>query len=212
MRHRVRIGAPDHQAVDGVTLGRQGTREHHRRASLVGDAITRDVDHPALARLGRGHADLGGMGQRLANRGREIAPGPARLAHLGRERGHRRRIAQAPPMGHLALAVGARPVGHGDQNATVELLDRRDHRGMLERVRQPVGLKPELAAVDAARNIDRKDQLERAAERRAGHDGQPPGQDERIAEPSHSRSPGSCRPRISSWPISRRSLPMMTDG
>ncbi|MDH3665641.1 MAG: hypothetical protein OEN23_01795 [Paracoccaceae bacterium] len=150
MRDRVWIGAPYHQSVDCVALGRQGAREHRRRAPFVGNAIARDVDHPALARLRRRGADVGGMGERLADRGRKITPGAARFAHFGRERDHRRRIGQVPPVGHLALAVGARPMGHGDQQTAVELIDRRDQRGMLERIRQTVCLKPKLVAVDTA--------------------------------------------------------------
>ena len=189
MRHWVRVGAADDQAVYGIAFGRQHARDHLRRPALVGNPVAGDIDHPALAGLGRGRADLGGMNQRLADGGGKISPGAPGGTDLGGEGGHRPGIGQPSPVGHLSVAGRSRPMCHGDQRTALKLANRRDQRGVLEGIRQTVRLQIELTGIDAARHIHRQDQLQRTGPRRSRGQKQAEGKREAFRSGIHRSSP-----------------------
>jgi hypothetical protein len=130
------------------------------------------------------------MRQRVADR----VPGLRRARrgeHRLGSRACRRGIGDAPPVHDRRGAARRAPFHHRDPERPRRLRgDRREHRGMRQRLGDPLALQPELAGIDAARGVDGKHQerVDRRGLGTGGAGGECGGQAEDGA-PSHAEVP-----------------------
>jgi hypothetical protein len=155
-----RLARQDGEAVDGDAGGDELVAHLGDRRPDIGDAVAREIDEPAIGRIGRRVEQAARRLQRVADR-RQPVGAALRRAHPGGEGGGARGVADARPADRHDLLVAIRPFEHRRLDGAVPPgADRGGDHRVLEGARDPVMLQDVFAGIDAFRDVDRHDEGE----------------------------------------------------
>jgi hypothetical protein len=165
--HVVGVVAVEARALvqDGETVDRDagphgGIAHRIGVAARIGRAVARDVDHLAGSLERAAGQLLGREGERVRDRGLADQDPACGLDPRGQRRG-RCRIRHLGPVDHDEVLMPARPLDHRHRDAVWRRArDRLDHLRIAEGVGDAARLQLELGEVDAARAVDRENQLQ----------------------------------------------------